>query len=69
MMIIYPSIDRLLESVPSKYSLCTISAKRANELQEEKNPMLTEYESPKYVGQALEEIVSRDLVIDPDSLR
>ncbi|KAA9300791.1 MULTISPECIES: DNA-directed RNA polymerase subunit omega [Aerococcus] len=68
-MIIYPSIDRLLEKVNSKYSLCSVSAKRAHDLQVNHNPMLNEYRSPKYVGQALEEITSNDLVIDPESLR
>lgn len=68
-MIIYPSIDKLLERINSKYSLCSIAAKRATELQNEKNPMLKQYQSPKYVGQALEEIISNDLVVDPESLR
>ena len=67
-MIIYPSIDKLLDRIDSKYSLVSIAAKRATELQVEKNPMLNEYQSPKFVGQALEEITSNDLVIDPDSL-
>ncbi|MGY0836587.1 DNA-directed RNA polymerase subunit omega [Aerococcus urinaeequi] len=67
-MIIYPSIDKLLDRIDSKYSLVSIAAKRATELQVEKNPMLNEYQSPTYVGQALEEIASNDLVIDPDSL-
>ena len=67
-MIIYPSIDKLLDRIDSKYSLVSIAAKRATELQVEKNPMLTEYQSPKFVGQALEEIAYNDLVIDPDSL-
>ncbi|OFU49950.1 MULTISPECIES: DNA-directed RNA polymerase subunit omega [Aerococcus] len=67
-MIIYPSIDKLLDRIDSKYSLVSIAAKRATELQVEKNPMLNEYQSPTYVGQALEEIASNDLVVDPDSL-
>ncbi|MCZ0717202.1 DNA-directed RNA polymerase subunit omega [Aerococcus kribbianus] len=67
-MIIYPSIDKLLEKVDSKYSLCTISAKRAKEMREEDNYILSDYHSPKEVGKALEEIASSDLVIDPESL-
>lgn len=67
-MIIYPSIDKLVDKINSKYSICSISAKRANDLQRHQNPMLEHYESPKYIGQALEEIVSSDLVIDPESL-
>lgn len=68
-MIIYPSIDRLLEKIDSKYSICSIAAKRAHELHNDKNPQLEEYKSPTTVGRALEEIASSDLVIDPDSLR
>lgn len=67
-MIIYPSIDRLLEKIDSKYSLCSIAAKRAHELHNNENPMLENYQSPTFVGRALEEIASSDLVIDPDSL-
>ena len=32
-MIIYPSIDKLLEKVPSRYSLAVLAAKRAHELE------------------------------------
>ncbi|MCI5775198.1 MAG: DNA-directed RNA polymerase subunit omega [Aerococcus sp.] len=60
---IYPSIDTLLDKVESKYSLCSVSSKRAHELQAEQNPMLKTYQSPKYVGQALEEITDDKLVI------
>lgn len=67
-MIIYPSIDKLLDKVPSKYSLCTISAKRALELQEKQNPILSHYESPKYIGQALEEIMDGALTVDAQSV-
>ena len=57
-MIIYPSVDELLKKVNSKYSLCSLAAKRAIDLQVNQNPMLLEYKSPKYIGQALEEIIS-----------
>ncbi|AMB98978.1 DNA-directed RNA polymerase subunit omega [Aerococcus urinaehominis] len=68
-MIIYPSLDKLLEKIDSKYSLCAISAKRAHEIHEEDNGMLESYKSHTEVGYALEEIASDDLVIDPESLR
>ena len=71
-MLIYPSIDRLLEKVDSKYSLVTIAAKRAHDFEEEPGkvirPLSDEYKSISHVGKALEEIVSGDLVLDPDSV-
>ncbi|MTT32324.1 DNA-directed RNA polymerase subunit omega [Terrilactibacillus sp. BCM23-1] len=54
---LYPSIDKLLDKVNSKYTLVTLSAKRARELQEQHlQPMLEETKSSKFVGKALEEI-------------
>lgn len=67
-MMLYPSIDNLLEKVDSKYSLAIISSKRAYELDDKAMPMLEEYKSVKNVGRALEEIVSGDLVIDPTTV-
>lgn len=64
-MMLYPSIDNLLEKIDSKYSLAIISSKRAHELDEKGMPMLEDYKSVKNVGKALEEIASGDLVIDP----
>lgn len=65
-MIIYPSIDTLLDNIESKYSLCSVASKRAHELQAEQNPMLKAYESPKYIGQSLEEIAKDKLVVAKD---
>lgn len=72
-MLIYPSIDRLLEQIDSKYSLATLAAKRAHDFEvtddEKTNPALLEdYQSISPVGKALEEIASGDLVIDPESI-
>lgn len=67
-MIIYPSIDKLLDKIDSKYSLCTIASKRAKQIHTYKDMILDDYHSPKEVGKALEEIASNDLVIDPESL-
>ncbi|MCI9110503.1 MAG: DNA-directed RNA polymerase subunit omega [Bacilli bacterium] len=60
---LYPSIDKLLKQVGSKYLLVNIVAKRAksievtNHLQMKEN----EYRSSKNLGRALEE-VSNDLI-------
>lgn len=66
-MIVYPSIDKLLANVPSRYSLAVLASKRAHELETGSLRMLPEYQSPRTVGQALEEIAAGDVVIDPDS--
>lgn len=66
-MIIYPSIDKLLAKVPSRYSLAVLAAKRAHELETNGVRMLPAYQSKKTVGQALEEVAAGDVVIDPDS--
>lgn len=55
---IYPSIDKLLNIVDSKYELVHIAARRSKEIS--KNGYLqmpnTEYKSKKNIGRALEEI-------------
>lgn len=53
---LYPSIDKLLEVVDSKYTLVTVAAKRARQIQEEKNQLIENPQSLKPVGIALEEI-------------
>ncbi|MBP3461237.1 MAG: DNA-directed RNA polymerase subunit omega [Bacilli bacterium] len=55
---IYPSIDKLLNEVGSKYLLVNIVSKRAKELIEKKNYQMkeSEYKSTKEIGRALEEI-------------
>ncbi|SEM67093.1 DNA-directed RNA polymerase subunit omega [Ligilactobacillus sp. WC1T17] len=62
-MILYPSVDALLERVDSRYSLIMLASKRAHELDAGATPMLTEYESVKNVGRALEEVVAGKLKI------
>ncbi|ANK59369.1 MULTISPECIES: DNA-directed RNA polymerase subunit omega [Loigolactobacillus] len=66
-MILYPSIDKLLEKVDSRYSLAVLAAKRAHEIEAGALKMLPEYRSPQTVGQALEEIAEGDVIIDPAS--
>ncbi len=46
-MILYPSVDELLERVDSRYSLIMLASKRAHELDAGAHPMLSEYESVK----------------------
>lgn len=58
---LYPSIDELLEKVPSKYSLIILASKRAHEIRMYDNGDLEEYQSVKAVGQALEEVVAGTL--------
>ncbi|WP_461213189.1 DNA-directed RNA polymerase subunit omega [Lacticaseibacillus sp. GG6-2] len=66
-MIIYPSIDKLLDKVPSRYSLAVLAAKRAHELESNGIKTLPSYKSYKTVGQALEEVAAGDVIIDPSS--
>ena len=61
---IYPSIDKLLTKVGSKYLLVNIVSKRAKEMQEKDYYQMkeNEYVSSKNIGKALEDI-AKDLVI------
>lgn len=60
---IYPSIDKILNQVGSKYLLVNIVSKRVKEMQEKKNYQLKEeeYVSSKDIGRTLEEI-SKNLI-------
>lgn len=60
---IYPSIDKLLNQVGSKYLLVNIVSKRAREMSETEYYQMkdSEYVSKKNIGRALEE-VSKDLI-------
>ena len=60
---IYPSIDKILNQVGSKYLLVNIVSKRVQELKEKKNYQLKEeeYVSSKEIGRTLEEI-SKNLI-------
>ncbi len=60
---LYPSIDKLLEQVNSKYTMVILSSKRAHELHNNGQPLLEEYKSYKNVGRALEEIVAGELSV------
>lgn len=60
---IYPSIDKLLNEVGSKYLLVNIVSKRAKEIEETEHLQMKEkdYVSKKNIGRALEE-VSKGLI-------
>ncbi|WP_017727253.1 DNA-directed RNA polymerase subunit omega [Halalkalibacterium ligniniphilum] len=56
---LYPSIDSLMDKLDSKYTLVTVSAKRAREMKEDvrRGALIEKPHSFKPVGVALEEIV------------
>ena len=60
---IYPSIDKLLTQVGSKYLLVNLVSKREKEIKETEHLQMkdTEYKSQKNIGKALEE-VSKGLI-------
>ncbi|ANS74999.1 DNA-directed RNA polymerase subunit omega [Paenibacillus yonginensis] len=53
---LYPSIDKMLEKVDSKYSLVVAASRRARQLREGEKSELKGPKSHKQVGVALEEI-------------
>ncbi len=55
---IYPSIDKLLNIVSSKYELVHIAAKRSKQIQEKGFLQMPaqKYKSEKSIGMALEEV-------------
>lgn len=58
-----PSIDELQEKINSKYTLVTISARRARQLQNDMNPNDESNIFPKYVSTALNEIIDDELFV------
>ncbi|AEI44436.1 DNA-directed RNA polymerase subunit omega [Paenibacillus mucilaginosus] len=53
---LYPSIDKLLDKVDSKYSLVVAASKRARALRDGAKTEVRQKRSHKQVGLALEEI-------------
>ncbi|HOP65412.1 MAG TPA: DNA-directed RNA polymerase subunit omega [Bacilli bacterium] len=55
---IYPSIDKLLNLVDSKYILVYVASKRSKEMLQEKHFQLkdSEYKNKRELGRALEEL-------------
>lgn len=62
-----PSIDNLQKVIDSKYTLVTISARRARELQDEGKPLVENPKSLKAVGIALEEIQDEKLILKEEA--
>ena len=58
MQVIYPSIDKLLNIVSSKYELVHIAARRSKEMSKTDHYQLPEkmYSCKKNIGRALEEV-------------
>lgn len=55
---IYPSIDKILNKIDSKYALVYIVSKRSREMTKTKHYQMKEsdYKSSKNIGRALEEV-------------
>lgn len=62
---IYPSIDKLLNVVNSKYELVHIAARRSKELfkTEQYQMPINKYVSKKNIGRALEEVAEGKITI------
>lgn len=62
---IYPSIDKLLTIVDSKYELVHIAAKRSRQIEETKHLQMPadEYHAEKNIGKALEEVAEHLMII------
>ena len=58
---IYPSIDKLVNIVGSKFLLVNVVSKRVKEMEENDYYQLSDYKSAKNIGKALEE-VSKGLI-------
>lgn len=62
-----PSIDNLQKKIDSKYTLVTISARRARDLQDEAKSLIENPKSLKAVGVALEEIENEKLILKEEA--
>ncbi|AVQ98992.1 DNA-directed RNA polymerase subunit omega [Oceanobacillus sp. M65] len=58
-----PSIDALQEKINSKYTLVTLSARRARQMSETNKVLIDNPKSHKFVGMALEEVQADKLFI------
>ncbi|MBD2846163.1 DNA-directed RNA polymerase subunit omega [Paenibacillus sp. IB182496] len=63
---LYPSIDELVKKVDSKYSLVVAASRRARMLRDGAKSELPQPKSHKYVGVALEEIYSEQIIVESD---
>ena len=62
---IYPSIDKLLNLIDSKYELVHIAANRSREIKHKGNLQMPKenYKSYKNIGKALEEVIENLIVV------
>lgn len=60
---IYPSIDKLINQIGSKYLLVNLVSKRAHEIEQTNHLQMQEndYKSKKPIGRTLEEISSNKI--------
>ena len=65
---IYPSIDKLLNLINSKYELVHVAASRSYDIKHNGNLQMPKekYKSKKNIGKALEEIVEGLVVVKND---
>ena len=65
---IYPSIDKLLNLINSKYELVHVAAARSYDIKHNNNLQMPKekYKSKKNIGKALEEIVEGLVVVKKD---
>lgn len=65
---IYPSIDKLLNQVGSKYLLVNIVSRRALEIQATGHLQMkeAEYKSSKAIGRALEEVANNKITLEEE---
>lgn len=65
---IYPSIDKLLNLINSKYELVHVAAARSYDIKHNNNLQMPKdkYKSKKNIGKALEEIVEGLVVVKND---
>lgn len=63
---IYPSIDKILNVVDSKYALVYIAASRSKQMTKTNyyQKKLNEYKSSKNIGRALEEVYDNLIHVD-----
>ncbi|MFC4387348.1 DNA-directed RNA polymerase subunit omega [Gracilibacillus marinus] len=66
-MILEPSIDKLQSKINSKYTLVTLAARRARQIQDTKVHQIENPKAATFVGVALEEILEEKLSIEPGS--
>ena len=66
MSVIYPSIDKLLTMVDSKYTLVYIAANRSKQMIKNNyyQKPVSQYKSSKTIGRALEEVYDNLIHVD-----